>query len=238
MANDKERYLQKIKKLLNKSRNNSSAEEAATAMRMAQKLMREYHLNESDIALSEVSENGTHKTPSSATKPPRYMVSLANVICHAFGVRYYLSYDLLSRRTVVFYGVAERPQIACYAFEVLSRQIIKGRKEYYSSIHKRTKVSKRTDLADTWCEAWVSGVWQIVSEFVASESESNLMTQYLARKKERAKSSDVVMRESKKHQQSYDAAMDGYDAGKKAKLSHGVSGSSWQPAAITQQSEA
>lgn len=232
MANDKERYLQKIKKLLNKARNNSSAEEAATAMRMAQKLMREYGLSESDISLSQITESGTHKTPSKAVKPPRYMIMLGGAICRAFGVRYYLSYDQTGRRTIVFYGPAERPEIACYAFEVLTRQLTSGRKAFYNSIHKRTKPAKKTDLADTWCEAWVHGVWLVITEFVPEENERQVMTQYMERKKEQTKFSDVSMRDSKKHTQSDGAARDGFHAGKKAKLSHGVSGSSVTPATI------
>ena len=232
MTNDKERYLQKIKKLLNKARNNSSAKEAATAMRMAQKLMQEYGVSESDVSLSEVTENGTHKTPSGAVKPPRYMVMLANIICRAFGVRYYLSFDKNNRRTVVFYGLAERPEIACYAFEVLSRQLIKGRKDYYSGIHKRTRPSKKTDLADTWCEAWVHGVWQVITEFIPTENESQVMTQYMARKKEQATFTDINMRDSKKHIQSHGAIRDGFRAGKKASLSHAVNSTDLKPYAI------
>lgn len=237
MANDKERYLQKIKKLLNKARNNSSAEEAATAMRMAQKLMREYGLNESDISLSQVTESSTHKTPSKAEKPPRYMIMLGSTICRAFGVRYYLSHDLNGRRTIIFYGLAERPEIACYAFEVLSRQLVSGRKGYYRSIHKRTKVSKRTDLADTWSEAWVHGVWQVITEFIPSENECQIMTQYMERKKEQATFRDASMRDSKKHTQSDGAARDGFSAGKKARLSHGVDGSVFRPEAVTHNRE-
>lgn len=237
MANDKERYLQKIKKLLNKARNNSSAEEAATAMRMAQKLMQEFGLSESDISLSQVTESGTHKTPSKAEKPPRYMIMLGGTVCRAFGVRYYLSNDLNGRRTIVFYGPAERPEIACYAFEVLTRQLISGRKAFYNSIHKRTKPTKKTDLSDTWCEAWVHGVWQVIAEFVPEESESQIMTQYMERKKEQTKFSDISMRDSRKHTQSDGAARDGFHAGKNAKLSHGVAGSSVKPAAVTHNRE-
>ena len=46
---NKEKYLQRIKKLLAMARNNSSAEEAALALSRAQKLMAEHKLNESDV---------------------------------------------------------------------------------------------------------------------------------------------------------------------------------------------
>lgn len=224
---NKERYLQKIKKLLNKARNNSSAEEAATALRMAQKMMQEHGLSESDVSLSEVTECETHKVPSSAQKPPRYMSYLLHVVCYAFGVRHYYSWRG-ARRVVVFYGVDERPQIASYAFEVLSRQITKGRNEYRNSLHKNTKPSKKTDLADTWCEAWVNGVWQAVCEFAITEDEDKKMDAFHERLKEKYNASSVTVRETQKHKQSDQAAYDGYQAGKKVRLSHGVDGHSYR----------
>lgn len=231
--NNKERYLQKIKKLLNKARNNSSAEEAATALCMAQKMMREHGVNEQDVLLEGVTECESYKTPSNASKPPKYMVYLALVISKAFGVRYYLSWrGIKPRRVVVFYGVEERPQIASYAFDVLSRQLTKGRNEYRNSLHKNTKSSKKIDLADTWCEAWVSGVRQAIVEFATSDHEEKQMDVYLQGLKETYNFSDVSPRESHQHKQSDRAAYDGYQAGKKARLSHGVNGAGYQPANI------
>lgn len=233
--NSNERYLNKIKKLLNKARNNSSAAEAATALRMAQKLMQEHGLNESDVALSDITECKTHKTPSNAARPPQYMLSLIYVISKAFGVRHYLSWNRIFkvRRSVVFYGIEERPQIACYAFEVLSRQLSKGRTEYRNSLHKNTKPSKRTDLADTWSEAWVNGVWQTITEFATTEHEDKKMDTFLARLKEKHNFTDVSGRESHQHMQPDKAANDGYRAGKKVRLAQGVSGDGHQPAKIS-----
>ncbi|MBX6949720.1 DUF2786 domain-containing protein [Providencia rettgeri] len=234
MNTNKERYFQKIKKLLNKARNNSSAEEAATALRMAQKLMQEHGLSESDVALSEITECKTHKTPSNAARPPQYMLSLIYVISKAFGVRHYLSWNGIFkvRRSVVFYGSEERPQIACYAFEVLSRQLSKGRTEYRNSLHKNTKPSKRTDLADTWSEAWVNGVYQAITKFATTEHEDKQMDTFLAKLKEKHNTTDVSGRESHQHKQSDQAANDGYRAGKKVRLAQGVGDTGYQPTNI------
>lgn len=214
--NNRERYLQKIKKLLNKARHNSSAEEAATALRMAQKMMQELGVSESDIALSGVTESEAQKAPSNAVKPPRYMIYLLHTISRAFGVRYYFCWrGVKPRRTVVFYGVEERPQIASYAFDVLSRQLAKGRQVYRNSLHKNTKPRKRIDLADTWCEAWVQGVSNTITAFATTEEEDNQMAVYLQGLKENYRFSDVSIRDSHQHKQSSQAAFDGYQAGKK-----------------------
>ncbi|WP_336193890.1 DUF2786 domain-containing protein [Providencia stuartii] len=232
--NSNERYLNKIKKLLNKARNNSSAAEAAIALRMAQKLMQEHNLSESDVVLSDVTECKAHKTPSNAARPPQYMLLLIGVISKAFGVRHYLSWHGITkvRRSVVFYGLEERPQIACYAFEVLARQLSKGRKAYRNNLHKNTKPSKRTDLADTWSEAWVSGVWQAITEFATTEHEDKQMDAFLVQLKEKHNVIDVSARESHQYKQSNQAANDGYRAGKKVRLAQGVGDTGYQSANI------
>ncbi|MFH2945325.1 DUF2786 domain-containing protein, partial [Enterobacter roggenkampii] len=48
---NKEKYIQRIKKLLAMARNNSSAEEAALALRRAQRLMETHKLTEADADL-------------------------------------------------------------------------------------------------------------------------------------------------------------------------------------------
>ena len=45
---NKEKYIQRIKKLLAMARNNSSVEEAALALRRAQRLMETHKLTEAD----------------------------------------------------------------------------------------------------------------------------------------------------------------------------------------------
>lgn len=126
---NKERYLQKIKKLLNLARRSTNANEAANAMNQAQALMRQHGITATDVDLLEINEEGSKSAPSHAQKMPKYMANLAEVICRAFGVQCYHQYYSIDRRQVVFYGPNERPTIAAYAFDVLSRQMVKARRE-------------------------------------------------------------------------------------------------------------
>ncbi|MGX4971531.1 DUF2786 domain-containing protein [Enterobacter kobei] len=60
---NKEKYIQRIKKLLAMARNNSSAEEAALALRRAQRLMETHKLTEADADLMDINEASTQKAP-------------------------------------------------------------------------------------------------------------------------------------------------------------------------------
>lgn len=226
---DKEKYLQRIKKLLAMSRNNSSAEEAALALSRAQKLMAEHKLNESDVDFMDISEASTSKAPSHAEKMPEYMALLAEMIARVFGVKFYTSYGCQhwrerAKRTLHYYGPDERPQIAAYSFEVLGKQLSSARREYIASLRKNIKPTTKTARADTFCSAWVNGAYAVVSDFVVTEAESTLMAAYKSRKL----SEGMTTQESRKPGKARgtdDAAQQGWCAGRNAQLHHAVNGS-------------
>lgn len=121
---NKEKYIQRIKKLLAMARNNSSVEEAALALRRAQRLMETHKLTEADADLIDINEASTQKAPSHAEKMPEYMAILAEMVARVFGVKFYTSHGTEqwgkpAKRTIHYYGPDERPQIAAYSFEVL-----------------------------------------------------------------------------------------------------------------------
>lgn len=89
---NKEKYIQRIKKLLAMARNNSSAEEAALALRRAQRLMETHKLTEADADLIDINEASTQKAPSHAEKMQEYMAILAEMVARVFGVKFYTSH--------------------------------------------------------------------------------------------------------------------------------------------------
>lgn len=222
---NKARYIQKIKKLLNKARNNSSPSEAATAMKMAQKMMQEHQLNESDFLVQEVSESCTKGAPSNATSIPKYMAMLAEIVCRAFGVKNCFSWHQgREKRVVIFYGPAERSEVAAYAFDVMSRQMMKGRKEYIASMRKNTKHTTKTSRGDVWCEAWVHGAYQVLDDFVVSDDEHKMMEAYRKKMVDSGSLSELKMREVKRKHGHDDATFKGFSAGQQAKIYHGMKG--------------
>lgn len=228
---NKEKYLAKIKKLLNLAKRSANPNEAANALRQAQNLMREHRLNETDVALTEISEASSKGAPSDAVSIPRYMSSLMSIISRAFGVQNYLTWQG-NKRTIVFYGPNERPQIAAYAFDVLSRQMMTSRRAFSAKQRNSLKRTTKIGRADSYCEAWVSGAYTVIERFVVTTNERELMDTYYQRISNGGVWKAVAMREAKKVRGINDAADAGYRAGKDANLLHAVNGTDSQPALI------
>lgn len=235
---NKEKYLAKIKKLLNLARKTSNANEAANAISMAQSLMRQYNISEVEAGFCDISEACSKGAPSDASRPPNYMGYLVQVVSQSFGVRALFTwrYDvrrLVSRRCVRFYGPGSRPEVAAYAFDVLSRQMIKARKEFIASLRKGIKTSTKTARADLFCEGWVNGVWQVLDAFNPREEEETLMEAYRTHLRNKGDISESRLRKAGNTRGgSDDAVHAGYESGMNARLSHGVNGAASASLAI------
>ncbi|NTZ40684.1 DUF2786 domain-containing protein [Enterobacter sp. JMULE2] len=228
---NKEKYLAKIKKLLNLARKATNQNEAAAALRQAQNLMREHSLTELEAEFTNISEASSKGAPNHAQTPPKYLVYLVEVIKRAFGVQAYFAWRETKcfysapRRVITFYGPDSRPQIAAYAFDVLARQMVAARKEFIAGLHRNTRPANRTAKADQFCEGWASGVWNIVAELVPTESETTLMELYRERQLASGLESGSC-RDARKANGGDAARTAGYLSGKQAQLSHGVNGAS------------
>ncbi|UIM97027.1 DUF2786 domain-containing protein [Yersinia ruckeri] len=218
------RLVKLIRKLLELSKNNSNANEAGQALSRAQKLMRKYGISELDAESSSVREYQTQKAPSDAVKVPQWMDRLVWVINRAFGCRAYYSWRLgnsgNSHRVVMFCGFGERPAVAAYSFDVLSRQLKEATAAYLKMQNKRLKMSTRRARADQFHEGWVEGVRRVVVDFGPSQQESQIMAHYL----EALALSQTKLRDAKECRGSDIARGTGFVAGKNARLYHGVDG--------------
>ena len=226
---NKEKYIQRIKKLLAMARNNSSAEEAALALRRAQRLIETHKLTEADADLMDINEASTQKAPSHAEKMPEYMAILAEMVARVFGVKFYTSHGTEqwgkpAKRTIHYYGPDERPQIAAYSFEVLGKQLVKARRDYLSTLRKNIKQATKVARADTFCSAWVNGAYAVVSDFAVTEAETTLMECYRSRKLSEGMKR-LEPRKPGKARGTDKAESEGYLAGRNAQLHHAVSSS-------------
>ncbi|EBL7872962.1 DUF2786 domain-containing protein [Salmonella enterica] len=234
--NDKEKHLARIKKLLRLARGTSSPEEAMNAMAKAQAYMRKCGVSESDVELSEVREFASTGAPSDARSVPRYMHGLCTLVCRAFGVECYIGGRWRSSRSlkryVNFYGPDSRPEIAAYAFDVLSRQMKAARKAYQDRHCKRCKPATRVARGDQFCEGWCSGAARVIQAFSVSPQEAGLMERYTQRLRERKDVRDGEMREAKDCRGADRAVTAGYYEGRNAKLHQGVNGRGDAPLSI------
>ena len=230
MTHNNEKYLAKIKKLLNLARRSTNSNEAANALSQAQALMRKHNLGEIDIDLMDIDRASSKGAPSQAQKIPAYMNSLARMICRAFGVDCYHQYahaffsNGSGQRTVVFYGPNERPEIAAYAFDVLSRQLVKARREFTAKMRRNIKPSTKVSRADQFCEGWVNGAYAVVDFYKVAASEKTLMAAYYSRLKDEMEFKEPTLRAAKQCRGGDDAADAGYRAGKQAQLHQALQG--------------
>jgi len=177
-----ERVIRKIKRCLALSKS-SNENEAATAMRQAQALMREYRLTELDVRLSDVDEVQSEK--SRANRRPTWDRQLSGIVARVFGCRP-LSYrhwcDTSGRMVerALFVGVTPAPQIAMYAYETLLAKLTQARRDYVAQVRSgksRSAYSPET-AGDHFAIAWVSVVHGKIHELVPRGEEDPAIEQH------------------------------------------------------------
>lgn len=163
-----ERAIRKIKHCLALAQS-ANENEAATALRQAQALMREYRLTEMDVKLSDVGEveSDLHR----AKRRPAWDQQLSIAVADAFNCTTLRSRKWSpSKEQVIecatFVGVSPAQNIALYAYESLHRKLTQARKEYCSAVRsgvRRSEYSAET-AGDHFALAWV---WEVQSKLKA-----------------------------------------------------------------------
>jgi len=163
-----ERAIRKIKHCLALAQS-ANENEAATALRQAQALMREYRLTEMDVKLSDVGE--VESAVFRARRRPAWDQQLSLAVAEAFNC------TTLRRRKwshpkheviecATFVGVSPAQNIALYAYEALLTKLTRARKEYCSGVRAgvhRSQYSAET-AGDHFALAWV---WEVQSKLKA-----------------------------------------------------------------------
>ncbi len=177
-----ERVIRKIKRCLALSQS-SNENEAATAMRQAQSLMREYRLTEMDVRLSDVGE--VESEMARAKRRPTWDRHLGSVIGEAFGVRSFSRrhWCTATSRVVereMFVGVNPAPPIAMYAYETLLAKLTQARREYVSRVRSGKQHSSYSPetAGDHFALAWVSAVHGKIHELVPRGEEDLALPQH------------------------------------------------------------
>lgn len=177
-----ERVIRKIKRCLALSKS-SNENEAATAMRQAQALMREYRLTELDVRLSDISEVESEK--ARANRRPTWDRHLSSIVAKVFGVRPLSCRHWCesARRRVdraLFVGVSPAPQIAMYAYEALLVKLTLARREYVALVRsgKRRSAYSPETAGDHFALAWVSAVHGKIHELLPRGDEDPALTHH------------------------------------------------------------
>jgi len=223
----RDQALSKIKKCLALAKS-SNPHEAASAMRQAQKLMAEYSVTDIDVTLADVSEVGAVARHKAMT---RWETNLSKMVSDAFGCHCFCrtggvltkSLNFVKKMEFIFVGVGSAPQVAGYAYDVLSRQCANDRLAHIRKQPNSCKPITKTARGDEFASGWVLGVIGLVESFSGTERDQQLIEQYMASRypdmrevkvKDRAKGRNV----------SHSDRNQGYAAGKQSQLNRGVGG--------------
>lgn len=163
-----ERAIRKIKHCLALAQS-ANENEAATALRQAQALMREYRLTEMDVKLSDVGE--VESALFRAKRRPAWDQQLSIAVADAFSCTTLRRQTWCSARGQIiecatFVGVSPAQNIALYAYEALHTKLTQARKEYCSAVRSgvhRSRYSPET-AGDHFALAWV---WEVQSKLKA-----------------------------------------------------------------------
>lgn len=163
-----ERAIRKIKHCLALAQS-ANENEAATALRQAQALMREYRLTEMDVKLSDVGEveSALFRTKRRPAWDQHLSIAVAEAFsCTTLRHRTWCSAKGQVIERATFVGVSPAQNIALYAYEALHAKLTQARKEYCSGVRSgvhRSQYSAET-AGDHFALAWV---WEVQSKLKA-----------------------------------------------------------------------
>lgn len=159
MSADRKAILRKIRACLHLSRS-SNVNEAAAALRQAQKLMLAHGV---DAATALDIDSGEAVTRQRGAVPPASLVALARLIADGFRCRVVLARTRATsafgrqcgRTAVRFYGADGAAEVAVYAFTVLRRQLDADKQRHVRRCRKRIVKEQR---AEVFALGWVAAV--------------------------------------------------------------------------------
>lgn len=134
MNNNNEKIIEKIKKVLELSRNNPSEAEAKAAALKAQRLMAEYHISMAEVDAIEDVENIAEKSVNVGTGN-KWKYGLANIVAKNFRCKHFLC----GKDTVVFYGYQVDAEIAAETFKFLFETGKKAANNYYMKLRNKAQ---------------------------------------------------------------------------------------------------
>lgn len=158
-----ERAIRKIKHCLALSQS-ANENEAATALRQAQALMRKYRLTEMDVKLSDVGE--VESQFSRNERRPAWDLQLSASVaavfnCSSLRVREWCNTKHRMVERASFIGVTPSQHIALYAYEALLTKLKLARKQYAAGVRSGKYRSSYTaeTAGDHFALAWVAQVY-------------------------------------------------------------------------------
>lgn len=213
--------LARIKKLLALSKS-SNVNEAAVALRTAQRMMEEHNLTTEAVEVGQILEEGL-RSVATATRAKAWELRLYKGVAQAFGCELYLNPGSSWARgkemyaTWMFVGPSVEVKLSVYASHVLQRQLVRARAAFTRNLPDYYSRSEKSGEVDSYCSGWVDSALEKVSPLVPNSAKAKAIENHLAKKK-------FVDISSRQNSGSLDAMDAGLRDGKDVELNRPVSG--------------
>lgn len=158
-----------------------NATEAATALRMAQALMRQHQLSETDVAAAQAEERRAKAATWTQAKP--WETRLARLVAETFGVQLYWSEGSSAAQRLgdwVYYGDPMRAELAVYAHAVLQRHITKARARFVAGLPSYMRRGEKASEAETFIEGFLTTVRASCAPLIPNQKEQTALDAYAA----------------------------------------------------------
>jgi hypothetical protein len=215
--------LNRIRKCLALS-GSSNANEAAIALRQAQKLMNEFSI---DMAAIHAPKIGDLNIAANGKTVTAWEASLAATVAATLGIRVYINRSRGKQQTCYF-GNVDRVALAEYAHESLRRAIIKARKEYVllQSFTGQYNVKELRALGKSFAIGFAMEVKHAVSSLFETPEEKAANDQWLSER-------GLIIRPARKVRVNSRGLDDGRAAGDTFKINRPIHGNDGGVRAIT-----
>lgn len=222
------KILGKIRKCLALSAS-SNENEAATALRQAQKLMEYYGVSHEALVGAEISEGRAKST--ACTKPAGWEHRLSHLLARAFACEVIVHTGWFNKATnsngalaeFVYIGLKHQSRTASYAHDVLRRQIVKARAAYLDRLKRDLdsdlRLADKIASGDAFCIGFVNNIAKQIHD-VGGLLESHKVA--IANRKRFLLGGDGVTISAQKRGFDENAYAAGSEAGRSAQLNRGV----------------
>lgn len=206
---DRDRALDRVKKCMRLS---ASAEpnEAATALRQAQKLMQQFSISEDEVSDIEVKSVLVLTPEPPKTRFPMYLSAITALVCRAFDAKAYYEVGRTPtgkiRQGVRYFVAGGRAPLVEYAHQVIWSQLTQAWNNYRKGNIYDSQVGERSSF---WF-GWIAAVDAKVMAFGASDKEKECVAKAMDRSAPNLREGSVqnVRMQGRSARAGYDAAGD------------------------------
>jgi hypothetical protein len=170
---DKTRIIDKVYKCLRLSES-CNANEAAAALRQAQRLMEKYGISEGQVLAARIGESSV-SAPGAVIS--FWAVALAELVGDAFACRAYVVRRNRTASEFRFIGAGHSPQVSAYTFSILRRRLEQGRARFVEELAQAND-EQRERQGDAFTQAWLFRISRTVERFVADPATETAMDEY------------------------------------------------------------